>query len=49
MQIHAKYECDFYTLSTNSKSKSIFFFFATQSLAKIDNANIAQMKFIIDI
>lgn len=36
-----------FTLSTNSKSKSIFFFFAKQSLAKMDNANIAQMKFML--
>lgn len=41
-------ENDLITLSTNSKSKSSFFFFAKQSLAKIDNANIAQMKFIMN-
>lgn len=35
-------------LSTNSKSKSSFFFFAKQSFAKIDNANIAQMKFMMN-
>lgn len=37
-----------FTLSTNSKSKSSFFFFAKQSFAKIANTNIVQMKFIVD-